>query len=68
MKVEPLEASLVFEGVVSQGLQKVALQVQGVQRLHAVQGLLGDNFESGVVEEEPLHRPPPHEDALGQDG
>ena len=68
MKVEPFEAPLVLEGVLSQGLQEVALQVECVQGLHAVEGLLGDDLEGGVVEEEPLHRPPPHEDALRQDG
>ena len=51
MKVEPLEAPLVLECVFSQGLQQVALQVQGVQCLHAVQGLLGDDLKGGVVEE-----------------
>ena len=68
MEVEPLETPLVLEGVLSQGLQEVALQVECVQGLHAVEGLLGDDLQGGVVEEEPLHRPPPHEDALRQDG
>ena len=68
VEVESLEAPLVLEGVLAEGLEQVALQVQRVERLHAVQGLGGDDLEGGVVQEEPLHRPPPHEDSLRQDG